>query len=109
VASRQILNLEGQADGFKFLIRERDAKFTAAFGAVVVGAHAGQGGGLDGADRRGQDILGGRAGTARGCGSRSRTSTPRRGRPGQDAEDTVQETMLAAWQNLSSFEGRASA
>ena len=28
------MNLEGQADGLKFLIRDRDTKFTAAFDAV---------------------------------------------------------------------------
>jgi putative transposase len=35
-ASRNLLmHLEDQADGVKFLIRDRDAKFTAAFEAVV--------------------------------------------------------------------------
>jgi transposase InsO family protein len=30
-----LMNLEGQADGLKFLIRDRDAKFTVAFDAVL--------------------------------------------------------------------------
>ena len=33
-ARNLLINLEGQADGLKFLIRDRDAKFTAASGAV---------------------------------------------------------------------------
>ena len=33
-ARNLLLSLEGQADGFKFLIRDRDAEFTAAFDAV---------------------------------------------------------------------------
>jgi putative transposase len=33
-ARNLLMNLEGQADGLKFLIRDRDTKFTAAFDAV---------------------------------------------------------------------------
>jgi putative transposase len=33
-----LMNLEDRADSFKFLIRDRDAKFTAAFGAVLTAA-----------------------------------------------------------------------
>ena len=33
-ARNLLMNLEGQADGFKFLTRDRDAKLTAAFDAV---------------------------------------------------------------------------
>jgi transposase InsO family protein len=33
-----LMNLEDQADGFKFLIRDRDAKFTATFGEVFKAA-----------------------------------------------------------------------
>jgi putative transposase len=33
-ARNLLMNVEGQADGLKFLIRDRDAKFTAAFDAV---------------------------------------------------------------------------
>jgi putative transposase len=35
-----LMNLEGQADGFKFLVRDRDAKFIAAFDAVFTAVGA---------------------------------------------------------------------
>jgi putative transposase len=37
-APNLLMNLEGRADDFKFLIRDRDTKFTAAFDAVFTAA-----------------------------------------------------------------------
>jgi putative transposase len=37
-ARNLLMNLEQHADGFKFLIRDRDAKFTAAFDAALTAA-----------------------------------------------------------------------